>query len=127
MKKTETNPNSLDTNLSNNGSPQSRGYIANEDLKLSDIPDQNSDRLCGWMDFALSLDGYNAMSSFEACANMANSGQAQTLTELRSALFFEHRRSHFIIGWEQDNEKLLLGIWELIEKIRAKVAHGDLE
>jgi hypothetical protein len=93
--------------------------ISNVDLRLSMIPAADAD----WGEiskFALTLDGYAAYGSFDACADLANRGTPQSLLELRSSLFFEQRKwRHF--GREPDREALD-NIRSLVERIRSKVA-----
>ncbi len=98
--------------------------IANEDLTLEDIPLPSTP----WREissFALSFDGYEHWGSFEKCADIANSRAADTLTELRTCLFFEQRRHHHF-GYPPDDETMAY-IRTLIEAIRDKVQSGELE
>jgi hypothetical protein len=89
--------------------------ISNDRLRPDDVPSPDAD----WdaiQAFALTFDGYSASGSFEACAEIANRGEAATLTELRTCLFFEQRRwRHF--GEEPDGDDLA-GIRRLVELIR---------
>lgn len=82
----------------------------------------------GWYDismFALQFDGYKECGSFEECAKIANAGRDKTLTELRTCLFFEQRRwRHF---GEDPDEKAMVYIRDIIEKIRAKIAAQEFE
>lgn len=103
------------------------GEIANEDLKQSDVPPSDA----GWYDiarFALSFNGYEWWGSFQRCAEIANLA-AQTfresgalpdsLTGLRTCLFFEQRRWHHF-GFDPD-EKSMDYISTLVEQIRRSV------
>ena len=97
--------------------------INNKDLKLSDIPDPDT----GWSDLcelALTFDGYNFWGSFEKCADIANSRRHESLTDLRTCLFFEQRRwRHFD---EDPGEEEMMYIRGLIEKIRDRVKERDV-
>ena len=97
--------------------------IRNEDLTAEAIPGPGA----RWGEigaFALTFDGYAACGSFEACAEIANAHRHDSLSDLRTCLFFEQRRwRHF--GSTPDR-KAMAGIREIVEKIRIKVAAGDL-
>lgn len=73
-------------------------------------------------EFALSFDGYEYWGSFEKCAKIGNSKRHDTLTELRTCLFFEQRRWHHF--GESPDEESMKYIRGLVEKIRTKVAAG---
>ena len=96
--------------------------ITNSDLTVDRIPSTDA----SWHDismFALQFDGYKECGSFEACAEIANSGRDNTLTELRTCLFFEQRRwRHF--GEDPDAAGMIY-IRGLVVKIRDKVAAGN--
>lgn len=97
--------------------------IPNCDLTLDLIPATDAD----WYDismFALNFDGYKECGSFDSCAAIANAGRDNTLTELRTCLFFEQRRwRHF---GESPDESGMVYIHGLIAKIRDKVENHDL-
>ena len=95
--------------------------IPNAKLNLAQIPSPEGD-LSEWDCFAHTINGYEVMGGFEPCADLANSGGAATLTELRCALFFEARRDHHSGGYSFD-EAL---IRSLLKEIRLKVEAGDL-
>ena len=58
---------------------------------LSDIPVPDADiNEIGC--FALTFDGYEHWGAFEKCAEVANAERQNTLTDLRTCLFFEQRR-----------------------------------
>ena len=98
--------------------------IANRDLTEADIPAPDADRHDLHV-FALTFDGYEHWGSFGACAQVANERRHDTLTELRSCLFFEQRRHHHM-GYGPEAEDL--AYWrELVEKIRQKVRAGEIE
>ena len=96
--------------------------ISNEDLLVERIPDPEAE-LWGLERFAHSINGYDVMGGFEACADLANRGTPTTLTELRCCLFFEARRERHS-GGMFTNEEL---IRELLRAIRQKVEAGELD
>ena len=96
--------------------------IPNDELLLEQIPSPVGD-LHGWIRFALTINGYEVMGGFGACADLANSGSASTLTELRCALFFEARRDRHS-GGISTNEELVI---DLLRAIRQKVKSGELD
>lgn len=101
--------------------------IESLDLAEQDVPAPGA----GWYriaEFALTFDGYGYWGSFGKCADIANryaeayaNQQAlpDSLTELRTCLFFEQRRYHHY-GWSPD-EVAIRYIRALIEGIRRKV------
>ena len=95
--------------------------ISNQDLKLVDIPDPevNWD---AWSRFAHTINGYEVQGGFEPCADLANGGEAKTLTELRCALFFEVRRERHSGGLTDVSDV----VKQLLREIRRKVADQDL-
>ena len=97
--------------------------IVNRNLRLSNIP--NPDANWGEIsEFALTFDGYNVWGSFDKCAEIANSRNHESLTNLRTCLFFEQRRWHHF--GKYPNDESMVYIRNLIEKIRNMVASGDL-
>lgn len=96
--------------------------ITNEALTLSDIPSTAA----SWPDiarFALTFNGYEVWE-FEVCAEIANARRHNSLTDLRTCLFFEQRRwRHF--GEDPEGEDMAY-IREVVEKIRGRVAVRDL-
>jgi hypothetical protein len=107
--------------------------IAKTDLSESDLPPTDAD----WMqigEFALTFDGYSHWGSFDQCAEVGNRwaksyAEEQTLpdslTDLRTCLFFEQRRwRHY--GWEPD-EQAMRYIRALVEAIRDKVLSGGVD
>ncbi len=106
--------------------------ITNEGLEIGDVPASDT----GWNQiggFALTFDGYNHWGSFEKCAEIGNrwakayaEGQTlpDSLTDLRTCLFFEQRRwRHY--GWEPDEEAMRY-IRALVEAIHHKVSVGEV-
>jgi hypothetical protein len=98
--------------------------IANRDLVVSRIPKQDAD----WStiaEFALTFNGYEHHGSFERCAEIAGARRVNTLTELRTCLFFEQR------SWrnagEEPGEVAMIYIRSLVEKISAKVVGGEFD
>jgi hypothetical protein len=68
--------------------------IKNENLNLSHIPSLDAS-IGEKMEFALTFDGYEECGSFDECAEIANSRNHDSLTNLRACLFFEQRRDRF--------------------------------
>lgn len=96
--------------------------IANNELTLEQIPSPEGD-LSGWIRFAHTINGYEAMGGFDACADLANSGGAATLTQLRCSLFFKARRDRHS-GGISTNEEL---IRDLLRAIHQKLKSGELD
>ncbi len=101
--------------------------IANRDLLIDKIPSSTSP----WsviQRFALTFDGYAVFNTEErqtACGDLANSRQANSLTELRASLFFEQRRwRHF---GESPEGLDLIYIQSLLWRIRQCVRQGLLD
>jgi len=97
--------------------------IINKDLTLSNIPNPDA----SWDEigeFALTFAGYNVWGSFDRCAEIANARSHESLTDLRTCLFFEQRRWRHI-GVNPD-QKTMIYIREVVEKIRSIVATCDL-
>ena len=92
-------------------------------LRLTDIPSSGA-AVEEIERFALTFDGYEHWGSFDQCALIANEQRHDTLTNLRTCLFFEQRRwRHF--GEAPDAEAE--AYWRtLVDKIRARVQAGDL-
>ena len=99
-------------------------HIPNDQLKLESVPSPDAD----WQQieqFALTYSGYTESGSFERCAEIANARCNSTLSELRTCLYFEQRRwRHF---GETPTTDAMTYIRELVEKIRQKLAEGQLE
>jgi hypothetical protein len=98
--------------------------ISNTDLVLSDVPPPDA----SWrqiVKFALTFDGYEHNGSFDKCAAIANSRQNRTLSDLRTCLFFEQRRSHH--SGEIPDDESMAYIRTVIQKIRAKVVAGEFD
>jgi hypothetical protein len=96
--------------------------IPNSELKIDCIPECNAG-LRSIFAFALTFDGYKTWGQ-EECATIANARRHETLTDLRTCLFFEQRRWHHF-GYEPDKEAEAY-FRELIGMIRQRVADGDL-
>ncbi|WP_414494706.1 hypothetical protein [Synechococcus sp. MIT S9504] len=96
--------------------------IPNNELTLEEIPSPKGD-LRGWSRFAHTINGYEQMGGFDACADLANSGGAATLTQLRCALFFEARRDRHSGGCSLDEDV----IRRLLKEIRLKVEAGEFD
>jgi len=107
--------------------------ISNSDLKEEDIPASGAE--CHEIfSFALTFDGYEAWSSSDKCAAIANrwaqvyarrQDLPASLSQLRTCLFFEQRRWHHF-GYTPDDEALKY-IRALVEEIRQKVRAGEVE
>ena len=96
--------------------------IPNNELTLEQIPSPEGD-LRDWIRFAHTINGYEQMGGFDACADLANSGGAATLTQLRCALFFEARRDRHSGGCSLDEDV----IRRLLKEIRLKVEAGEFD
>ena len=96
--------------------------ISNQDLKLDEIPDPDGN-WDAWIRFAHTINGYDVQGGFKPCADLANGGEAKTLTELRCALFFEARRERHSSDMSTDQSL----ICELLGAIRQKVASRHLD
>lgn len=88
-------------------------------LTLSELPGPNAT----WSEiaeFALRFNGYEVHGSLERCAEIANSRKHDSVTDLRTCLFFEQRRwRHF--GESPDAEAMQY-LRTVIEKLRVKLA-----
>ena len=91
--------------------------ISNQDLKLEKIPDPDGN-WNQWIRFAHTINGYDVQGGFKPCADLANGGEAKTLTELRCALFFEARRERHSGGLTDVSDV----VKQLLHEIRRKVA-----
>ena len=96
--------------------------ISNQDLKLEKIPDPDGN-WNQWIRFAHTINGYEVQGGFESCADLANGGEAKTLTELRCSLFFEARRERHSGGLTDVSD----AVKQLLREIRRKVADQKLE
>jgi hypothetical protein len=107
------------------------GLTANADLSPQDVPAPDAD----WQSiasFALTFDGYDHWGSFEACGEAANASMVafverralpDSLTELRTCLFFEQRRSQHMGGIPDDVTKEY--VRALVEAIRERVLAAE--
>jgi hypothetical protein len=93
--------------------------IPNDRLTVAKIPREDAT----WSEivrFAHTFNTYKQLGSFERCAEIANSKRTETLTDLRTCLFFEQRRwNHF--GAQPDADAMIY-IRELLTMIRAKAS-----
>jgi hypothetical protein len=108
------------------------GKIPNSQLRNGDLPS----RRAAWKNiipFAHSFNGYEHWGSFKKCREVARQGVAlhkanralnQSLTDLRTCLFFEARR------WKRldkaPSKAGLLYIYALVEAIRMRVNAKEL-
>ena len=95
--------------------------ISNSQLTAAQIPNPDGD-LNGWVHFAHSFNGYEYAGSFEACAAIANGGNASSISELRCALFFEARRDRHSGGYTD----VTATVRDLLRQIKDKVEHQEL-
>lgn len=96
--------------------------LSNRQLRLDRIPDPDLD-LHRWVDFAHTIDGYEAAGSFEACAALGHDSSGADLTGLRCALFFLARADRHSGGSCDVSPE----VRDLLRRIRAKVAAGELD
>lgn len=96
--------------------------ISNAELQLSDIPSATAS-MDAVSEFGDTFNGYKHWGSFKACADIANQQKHDTLTELRTCLFFEQRRwHHYGDVPDAEAEAYQRG---LVEAIRRKVAANE--
>ncbi len=96
--------------------------ISNADLRLEDLPAPTAE----WQEinaFALTFNGYTHWGSFEKCAEVANTRRQNSLTDLRTCLFFEQRRWHHF-GDEPDEDSMRY-IRSLVQAIHDKLLAGE--
>lgn len=96
--------------------------IPDDKLRQEDVPEA----LAEWdtiSRFALTFNGYQVWGSFEACAEVAETKQPETLTVLRTCLFYEQRRWRHL-GEIPDAESMQY-IRLLLERIRDHVTRSD--
>jgi hypothetical protein len=100
-------------------------HIPNAELTLDQIPLPDAD----WgaiRNLAYTFHGYEHLGPFGSIARLANHRQAETLTEARACLFFEHRRQvHSPEAFDSPERQAWLR--ELVRRIRSFVAEGRLE
>lgn len=96
--------------------------IRNSALKIDKIPDPDG-RMTDWARFAHTINGYEVAGSFDECARLSNDGQANTLTELRCALFFMSRADRHSDTDSTGSPEL----HTLLRKIRAKVIAREFD
>lgn len=98
--------------------------IPNEELTLDDVPAPGAD----WDavgEFALTFDGYAAMGSLDACAELTNRRSPSTLAELRACLFFEQRRYRHSDAMPEGDDWHY--IQSLVKQIADSVRAGQLD
>ena len=97
-------------------------YIPNVLLRAERLPGPHA----SWEEierFALTFNGYTHCGSLEACAAVAKARRHETLSDLRTCLFYE-QRSWRHCGWHPDAEAMAY-IRHLIELIRRRVAAAN--
>ncbi len=99
--------------------------IPNAELRLEHIPRADAPWDPNLQMFDLTFGGYAYWESFEKCAQVANQFELTTHTELRTALFFFQRSLTF--AEEDPDDRAMEEIRDLVERIRAKVAAGELD
>ncbi len=105
-----------------------KGMIANEDLRLSDIPDPDAEHPHSVVVFGHTFNGYDVAGGMEECAEISRhifDRPNASLTELRCALFFSCRAArHTGADLDTKNNEHLR---KLLRLIRQKVITGDLQ
>jgi Ca-activated chloride channel family protein len=108
--------------------PFNKGMIANEDLRLSDIPDPDAEHPHSVVVFGHTFNGYDVAGGMEECAEISRhifDRPNSSLTELRCALFFSCRAArHTGADLDTKNNEYLR---KLLRLIRQKVITGDLQ
>jgi len=110
-----------------NGAARKRGELStppdettDSGLSLTDIPDSDA----SWnviSEFALTFNGYD----IEGCAEIANAHRHDSLTDLRTCLFYEQRRwRHF--GETPDDEAMAY-IRDLVKKLRSRFTSDHVD
>ena len=92
--------------------------IPDNELAETHVPDPHSDWTTIWK-FALTFNGYENHGGLDECAEIANSQQNETLTDLRTCLFFEQRRWRHIGEFPDENSAIY--IRNLVEQIKQKL------
>ena len=98
--------------------------VANTELSEDNIPPPDA----GWNEigrFALTFDGYKHWGSFEKCAEVAKARAHDTLTGLRTCLFFMQRSWRY--RGRRPSEGAMAYARELLAGIREKVRNGQLD
>ena len=107
--------------------------IPNNKLTENDLPPPNVD----WTPvrlFALSFNGYDKWGSFGKCADIANDSLEKwrekeilpnSLTEIRTCLFFEQRR--WTHSGSDPDEEAMIYLHALVETIRRKIVANELD
>lgn len=108
--------------------------IPNGELTVADAPSPDADYQEESIPFALSFDGYMHWGAFEQCAEIGNTGKQEwrahqivpdSLTELRTCLFFEQRRwKHFD---KFPDTATMRYLQDLLKAIRRKVVRGVID
>ena len=94
-------------------------YLPNSVLVASRLPGSAT----SWDEiqrFALTFNAYEHCGSFEACAAVANARKAESLSDLRTCLFFEQRRWRH--SGEEPDTNAMKYINSVLEQIRDRVA-----
>ena len=97
--------------------------ISNEVLTVDLIPPRGA----AWdvvSRFALTLNGYPVKGQVERHGNVTNLLRSGTLMDLRAWLFFRQRMQHYA-GYPLDEEDMA-EVYQVLDRIRSKVAVGEL-
>jgi hypothetical protein len=98
----------------------SLALVPNDSLRPDSLPPPDA----SWpmiAKFALTFDGYAVHGSFEACGAIANERRHDSLSDLRTCLFFEQRRSRHQ-GDDYPDAEMLRYVQSLVERIREIVS-----
>ncbi|MFT3880367.1 MAG: hypothetical protein QM703_11985 [Gemmatales bacterium] len=99
--------------------------IPNEALTLDLIPPKGSDWDTAISPFALTMNGHAAKLKVGRHSDIDDILRSGTLTDLRAWLFSTQRMQHHV-GYPLD-DKAMADINQVLERIRFKVAAGELE
>jgi hypothetical protein len=99
-------------------------HVPNAQLALAIVPRPEA-TIEEIAEFASSFNGYTYWGSFEGCAEIANGERHDSLTNVRTCLFFEVRRwHHFGDGPDAEAQEQWRG---LVRHIRRFVEEGRFE
>ena len=98
-------------------------HIPNDQLRATDIPASSAsvDELLG---FGLAFDGYGEVGT-DKCGEIANAQRRESLTDVRTCLFFEQRRWRFFGSFDEMTDEDVTYIRSLVEEIRRRVQRGE--
>jgi len=96
--------------------------IPNDALCLEHLPPPDA----SWSEiaaFALTFDGYEANGGFEAAADIANAQRHDSLSDLRTCLFFKQRRQRHAYG--PPSAESLAYLRGVVQEIRRRLTARD--